>query len=157
MVAAIRRLAQRALINSRQIPGKNTTNAEGRLNAVVVSGSTASILLRRCKWWVYSWRTMKTARIMATDFEYRRPFVAAVVRVLWNAVRLPIAAVLLALEPLIGFVCGAGLVLGVLVCILFEISSVGPRFPLVKALCISLSFGVILFLYYGLLSLFVED
>jgi hypothetical protein len=79
------------------------------------------------------------------------------VQLLWNAVRLPIAAVLLALEPLVGFIGGAGLVLGVLASILFEISAVGPRFPFVKALCISLSFGVILFLYYAALSLFVED
>ena len=79
------------------------------------------------------------------------------VQLLWNGVRLPIAAVLLALEPVVGFICGAGLVLGVLASILFEISAVGPRFPFVKALCISLSFGVILFLYYGLLSLIVED
>jgi hypothetical protein len=78
-------------------------------------------------------------------------------QLLWNGVRLPIAAVLLALEPIVGFICGAGLVLGVLASILFEISAVGPRFPLVKALCISLSFGVILFLYYAALSLFVED
>jgi hypothetical protein len=48
-------------------------------------------------------------------------------------------------------------VLGVLASILFEISAVGPRFPFAKAMIISLSFGVILFLYYGLLSLFVED
>jgi len=100
---------------------------------------------------------MKTARIMATDFEHRRPYVAAAIRVVWNALRLPIAAVLLALEPVVEFVCGAGLVLGVLACILFEISSVGPRFPFVKELCISLSFGVLLFLYYGLVSIFVKD
>jgi hypothetical protein len=79
------------------------------------------------------------------------------VQLLWNGVRLPVAAVLLALEPIVGFICGAGLVLGVLASILFEISAVGPRFPFVKALCISLSFGVILFLYYAALSLFVED
>jgi hypothetical protein len=79
------------------------------------------------------------------------------VQLLWNGVRLPIAAVLLALEPIVGFICGAGLVLGVLASILFEISAVGPRFPFVKALCISLSFGVILFLYYAALSLLVED
>jgi hypothetical protein len=76
---------------------------------------------------------------------------------LWNAVRLPIAAVLLLLEPVVAFVCGAGLVLGILAAIVFEISAVGPRFPFFKVLGISLSFGVILFLYYGLLSLFVED
>jgi hypothetical protein len=78
-------------------------------------------------------------------------------QMLWNGVRLPVAAVLLALEPIVGLICGAGLVLGVLASILFEISAVGPRFPFVKALCISLSFGVILFLYYAVLSLFVED
>jgi hypothetical protein len=79
------------------------------------------------------------------------------VQLLWNGVRLPVAAGLLALEPLVGFICGAGLVLGVLASILFEMSAVGPRFPFVKALCTSLSFGVILFLYYAALSLFVED
>jgi hypothetical protein len=157
LVSPMRRLAQQRFRNSREIHGIYGVNAEGRLNAVVVSGTTASILLRRSKWWVYSKRNMKTARIMPTDVEYRRPYVAAAVRVLWNAVRLPIVAALLALEPLVGLICGAGLVLGVLACILFEISSVGPRFPLVKALSISLSFGVILFLYYGLLSLFVEE
>jgi hypothetical protein len=78
-------------------------------------------------------------------------------QLLRNGVRLPIAAVLLALEPVVGFICGLGLVLGVLASILFEISAVGPRFPFVKALCISLSFGVILFLYYGLLSMFIDD
>ncbi len=70
---------------------------------------------------------------------------------------MPIAGVLLLLEPVVGLVCGLGLVLGVLASILFEISAAGPKFPFAEALCISLSFGVILFLYYGLLSLFVED
>jgi hypothetical protein len=100
---------------------------------------------------------MKTSRSMETGFNDGRSLLAVAVRVLWNAVRLPIAAALLALEPVIGFVCGTGLVLGILVSVLFEMSAVGPRFPFAKVLGISLSFGVILFLYYGLLSLFVED
>lgn len=100
---------------------------------------------------------MKTARIMETEFGCRRPFLATAVRALWNAVRLPIAAVLLMLEPVVGFICGAGLVLGLITCVIFELSAVAPRFPLLKCLGVSLSFGVILFLYYGLLSLFVED
>jgi hypothetical protein len=79
------------------------------------------------------------------------------VQLLWNGVRLPVAAALLALEPIVGFICGAGLVLGVLASILFEISAVSPRFPFAKAMIISLSFGVTLFLYYGLLSIFVKD
>jgi hypothetical protein len=80
-----------------------------------------------------------------------------VATLLWNGLRMPIAGVLLLLEPVVGLVCGLGLVLGVLASILFEISAAGPKFPFVEALCISLSFGVILFLYYGLLSLFIED
>jgi hypothetical protein len=98
---------------------------------------------------------MKVATTAA--FEYSRSFLLGVGRVLWNAIRLPIAAVLLLLEPVVSFVCGLGLVLGIFACVVFEMSAVGPRFPLAKALGISLSFGVILFLYYGALSLFVED
>ena len=100
---------------------------------------------------------MKTARMIETEFEYRRPFLATAVRILWNAVRLAIAAVLLALEPIVGFICGAGLVLGLITCVIFELSPVAPRFPLLKCLSVSLSFGVILFLYYGALSILVED
>jgi hypothetical protein len=100
---------------------------------------------------------MNTAQGMETEIVYGRAVLAGAARVLWNAVRLPIAAVLLALEPIVGFVCGAGLVLGVLACILFEMSAAGPRFPFAKALGISLGFGVILFLYYGFLSLVVKD
>jgi hypothetical protein len=100
---------------------------------------------------------MKAAPIIETQFEYRRSFLAGAGRVLWNVIRLPIAAVLVQLEPVVGFICGLGLVLGVLTSILFEISAVGPRFAFLKVFGISLSFGVILFLYHGLLSLFVED
>ena len=52
--------------------------------------------------------------MMRTEFEYRRPALASAGRVLWNTVRLSIAAVLLLLEPAVAFICGAGLVLGVL-------------------------------------------
>jgi hypothetical protein len=100
---------------------------------------------------------MKTALIIATEFDYRGSFLARAGRVLWNAIRLTVAAALVLVEPIVGFVCGLGLVLGVIVSILFEISIVGPKFPFLKVLSISLSFGLILFLYYGLLSLFVED
>jgi hypothetical protein len=100
---------------------------------------------------------MNTSHSMESGFNYARPLLAGTVRILWKAMRLPIAAVLLALEPVVGFVCGVGLVLGILASVLFEMSAVGPKFPFVKVIGISLSFGVILFLYYGLLSLFVED
>jgi hypothetical protein len=79
------------------------------------------------------------------------------IQLLWNGVRLPIGAVLLLLEPLVDLICGAGLVLGLLTCLIFELSAVAPRFPLGQALMISVSFALILFLYHGLLSLLVED
>jgi hypothetical protein len=97
---------------------------------------------------------MKTSHSMETGFNCARPLLAGALRVLWNVMRLPIAAALLALEPVVGFVCGAGLVLGILVSVLFEMSAVGPRFPFAKVLGISLSFGVILFLYYGFCAVF---
>jgi len=102
-------------------------------------------------------QAMKTAPIIEARFAYRRSFLVSAARVLWNVIRLPIAAMLVFLEPVVGLICGLGLVLGVVASILFEMSAVGPRFPFLKVLVVSLSFGVILFLYYGLLSVFVED
>jgi hypothetical protein len=102
-------------------------------------------------------QVMKTARTLQGAFEYRRPFLAGVGRALWKAIRLPIAGVLLLLEPVVNFICSAGLVLSLISCVIFEVSAVAPRFPLLKCLGISLSFGVILFLYYGLVSIFVKD
>ena len=79
------------------------------------------------------------------------------VQLIWNGLRLPIAGVLLLLEPVVNFICSTGLVLGLIACVIFELCAVAPRFPLLKCLCISVSFGVILFLYYGLVSIFVKD
>jgi len=52
---------------------------------------------------------MKAAPTIETQFEYRRSFLAGAGRVLWNVIRLPIAAVLILLEPVVGFICGLGL------------------------------------------------
>lgn len=79
------------------------------------------------------------------------------VRVCWNVVRLPIAAALLMIEPLVQFVCGFFMVVGIFVAILFEISAVGPRFPFLQIAGISLGFGLVLMFYYFLLSFFVAD
>lgn len=100
---------------------------------------------------------MKTAPPFSSEFECRRSFLAGAGRVLWKAICLPIVALLLLLEPVVSFICGLGLVLGIFTSILFKISVVGPKFPFVSCLVISLSFAVVLFLYHGLLSLFVRD
>lgn len=79
------------------------------------------------------------------------------VRLCWNVVRLPIAAALLLLEPVVQFVCSFVMVVGIFVAIMFEISAVGPRFPFLQVAGISLSFGLVLMFYYFLLSFFVAD
>jgi hypothetical protein len=101
------------------------------------------------------WHCMRTAPI--TELEDSRSLLLGVGRVLWNVIRVPIVAVLLLLEPVVSFVCSAGLVLGVLTCIVWELSAAGPRFPLAIVLSVSLSCPVILFLYHGLLSLLIRD
>jgi hypothetical protein len=92
-----------------------------------------------------------------TEFTGNRSFFLGVGRVLWNVIRVPIVAVLLLLEPVVSFVCSAGLVLGVLTCIVWELSAAGPKFPLGKMLLFSFGCPVILFLYHAVLSLFVSD
>lgn len=74
------------------------------------------------------------------------------VRLSWNAVRLPLLAVLVLIEPAVRIVCSLALLLGVVVSIAFEFSAVGPRFPLLGMLALSLGFGVVLFAFYGLLA-----
>jgi hypothetical protein len=98
---------------------------------------------------------MRTAP--TTEFEYRRSLLLGVGRVLWNVIRVPIVAVLLLLEPVVTFVCSAGLVLGLFTCIVWELSAAAPKFPLGKMLVFSFACPVILFLYHALLSLFVRD
>lgn len=79
------------------------------------------------------------------------PSVAA--RLCWNAVRLPLLAVLVLIEPAVRIVCSVALLLGVVASIAFEFSAVGPRFPFLGMLSVSLGFGLVLFAYYGLLAL----
>src|SRR5579859_6721701 len=98
--------------------------------------------------------SMRTAP--ATEFEYSRSFLRGVGRLLFNVIRVPIVAVLLLLEPVVTFVCSAGLVLGLVTCIIWELSAAASRFPLGKMLVFSFACPVILFLYHALLSLFVR-
>ena len=92
-----------------------------------------------------------------TEFEGSRSFLRGIGRVLWNVIRVPIVAILLLIEPVVNFICSAGLVLGLVTCIVWELSAAAPKFPLGKMLLISLGCPVIAFLYHALLSLFVRD
>lgn|ERR1700722_16513045 len=92
-----------------------------------------------------------------SEFEDSRSFLLSVARVLRNVIRVPIVGVLLLIEPVVSFICGAGLVLGLVTCIVWELSGAATRFPLGKMLVFSLGCPVILFLYHALLSLFISD
>jgi hypothetical protein len=93
----------------------------------------------------------------ATELEYSRSILRGLGRVLWNVIRVPTVAILLLIEPVVTFVCSAGLVLGIVTCIVWEFSAAAPKFPLGKMLVFSFACPVILFLYHALLSLFVRD
>lgn len=88
---------------------------------------------------------------------HSHPVLAASVRALWKAVCFPIAAALLLLEPVVGFVCGVMMFGGILAAVAFEISAAGPSFPFLLVFGMSLAFGVFYLLHQFLLSLFVAD
>jgi hypothetical protein len=78
------------------------------------------------------------------------------VRLCWNAIRVPVLGVLLLFEPAVRIVCSCALVLGILASVVFELSAVGPRFPFLPMLSVSLGFGAALVLYEGLIALFTK-
>lgn len=85
------------------------------------------------------------------------PALTTSVRVLWKIVLCPIVVSLLLLEPIVGLVCGVMMFGGIFAAIVFEVSAVGPRFPFLFMLSMSLSFGVIYMLYQFLLAFLVRD
>lgn len=96
---------------------------------------------------------MNTSPRIERDFEFETSAFRTTMRMLGKAVRLPLLGILMLLEPFVRYVFGAAMVLGVFASIAFEVSAVGPRFPFLAMLGLSLGFGVALFLYYGLVSL----
>ncbi|MGH8251917.1 MAG: hypothetical protein ACREVI_14700 [Steroidobacteraceae bacterium] len=78
---------------------------------------------------------------------------AATARFTWEGVRRLLVVVLAVLEPVIRFVCILAMLLGIVAAVVFELSTVGPRFPFLEMLALSLGFGAALFAYYGLLAL----
>lgn len=69
----------------------------------------------------------------------------------------PILALLMLLEPVVRWICSTALVLGLLVSVIFELSAVGPRFPFLAGIGISLGFGVLLVIFYGLIGLVTPE
>ena len=85
----------------------------------------------------------------------RRPTIArgllrGTLRLLWHAVRLPVYAFLVILEPVVRFMLGALALLGVLTALFFRLYGV-PHFPFALMLGVSVGFGLMLAGYYALL------
>lgn len=72
----------------------------------------------------------------------------------WSVIRLPILAFLVVLEPVIRFVLAGLALLGILMTFFWKWTSTDPGFPFWTMLGISIGFGLALFLYEGLISLF---
>lgn len=96
---------------------------------------------------------MNTLPISARQITGAQSVLSAAVRATWRATRLSLHAVLTMLEPVVRAVFSFAMLLGIIAAIVFELSAVGPRFPFLEMLALSLGFGAALFLYYGLLSL----
>lgn len=72
---------------------------------------------------------------------------------LWQIIRQPVVFVLVLLEPLIRFAFIALALLGILMTIFFKLYGIPEEFPLFKMLAISVSFGLMPWVYGGLLRL----
>jgi hypothetical protein len=73
---------------------------------------------------------------------------------LWQAIRIPVLAVLVVLEPIVAFVLTAIALLGIFVALVLKLSGAVPHFHFVLMLAFSVGSAVLLFGYYALLRLF---
>jgi hypothetical protein len=84
----------------------------------------------------------------AKEWKHCEPGLPRVLRALWSAMRLALLGALALMEPVVRIICSLAMVFGVVICLVFEISIVGPQFPFLRMLALSVSFGLILSLYY---------
>lgn len=73
---------------------------------------------------------------------------------MWQAVRLPVFALLVILEPIVRFVLSAVALLGVLMAFFFRLSGAAPHFPFWGMLGFSVGCGLLLMVYYLVLRVF---
>ena len=78
----------------------------------------------------------------------------AALRLAWHAIRLPILALLLVLEPFVRVVLSALAALGIFMTLFFEFLIRLPHFPFALMLAISAGFAMLLVPYYLLIRLF---
>lgn len=71
----------------------------------------------------------------------------------WQAIRVPVLALLLILEPIVSTVLAAAALLGVLTAIFWKLASNRPEFPFFGTLALSVGCFLLLALYHGLIQL----
>lgn len=72
----------------------------------------------------------------------------------WQALRLPVFALLVIFEPMVRVVFSCASLLAVLTAFLFEFSGVAPTFPFWGMIAFSVGCALLLIGYYGLLRMF---
>jgi len=84
------------------------------------------------------------------------PHLVSSVAAIGRIVRASSLALLVLCEPLVGLVCVAISVLGVLASLVFESSAAGPTFPCLRMIGLSLSFVAVLALYSCVVALLLD-
>lgn len=79
---------------------------------------------------------------------------AMLARVLWHAIRLPVLALLIVLEPIVRTLLILASVLGLFTALFFEFLSALSAFPFWEMLALSAGAALVLLGYYGLIRLF---
>jgi hypothetical protein len=79
--------------------------------------------------------------------------ISGVLRPLWSLVRVPVLGLLLLLAPFVEFICGALLLLGLLISIAFKISGAASSFPFLLTIVLSFGFGVFVILFHALIGM----
>ena len=74
-----------------------------------------------------------------------------------DLVRIPLLLILTALSPVVGWICAAVFVYGIIASVSFELSAAGPRFPFVTMMAISVGAIVFIALYHWLIAVLTHD
>jgi hypothetical protein len=83
-----------------------------------------------------------------------RTLVVGALWLAWQAIRLPISATLIVLEPVVRFILTAATLLGILMAFFFKLSRAAPHFPFWGMLGFSVGCAVLLMAYHAIVRLF---
>jgi hypothetical protein len=81
---------------------------------------------------------------------------SSVLRPLWSLVRVPVLVLLLLLAPVVEFVCGTLLLLGLLVSVAFKISGAASSFPFWPTIALSLGLALFVLLFHALIGMLLR-